>query len=1054
MKKPQTQLIERSQQFTKFYAHRLPQKPFNPKEDIFQYLAYDKPLIFKVLDHTLSVQPVNASSSTKGIADKNNSGKVKYTDAFQNTDIVLTKSTNKLKEDILLKQTGHPKEFKYSIDWDETKVTKDEEGNINFFPFKIPAPFLIDAEGNKSSTDDVRTIIDGNTLTLIPSQQWLDSHPYPIILDPTIEITILNVHSHPQQGDNWEVSFSTLGTQDLYITPEDESTIIDDEFTGLFCGAEQRTPQILANDVIFFPNWQCNETGKVVHLTLKAGQHTLRFEFGDQVEYAYNSATEWLTGGYGYRKAINIDNTANASALSDYQVSVTLDTATLVLAGKMLASGNDIRFTKSNGSDNLDYWIESGINTTTTKIWVEVAGTDTIPANSNYTMYMYYGNAAAASVSNGDSVFDATTGYSLDITSGQTYGDSGVRGLTPSRNGAEAFDDSINETQGYNSDSGYNEWASVQFSSGKIIRKVNIYVDSYSFYGAKIEGSNNGTDWSKIPIFYWEDKTVIEPYNSDEMYSVATGYWASVFLDNPNSYTYYRVFMYSGRLSTSQYNFIALAEVEMMTSVVTSEPTTYAGSEQVDGQGYGYRKAFTIDNSAGSALTNYQVKVTDPIYNETGLVGSWHFEENGGTTTADSSGNGNTGTITNATWTTGNTSPNTGKALSFDGVNDNIKLGSSSVLKPTADITILSWIKGTGDNKYILRQSDTGVDDGYQLWINANGYARWTVLDASVDIGTVIVNDNAWHLIAATFKQNTEAKIYVDGVIDTIDNSVTSIDYTGTVDTYIGTTSSGSGFNFNGTIDEVKIYNRALSAAEIQAQYEAKAKLNYTDLRFTDSTDFDESTWDMSYPYWQETDGTYWVRVPEIAASANKTIYAYYGNATATAVGSGTNTFAFFDDFSGDLSKWTSTAGASVSGGILSITNGNNYAQSISLFGTNNIIEFKGYIPYIGRQWAGWGHNNTGPQLAQFDLYNGVSNAHTYIASNLMTAITNFTGAWNKFQITLSTDVKYYLNGALEHTEAQLPTSDRSVFFQVYTGTVTQQIDYALVRKYAVNEPN
>jgi len=81
-----------------------------------------------------------------------------------------------------------------------------------------------------------------------------------------VKITILNVHSHPQAGDNWTVSFETKGIADLTITPDDQQSIDDLDFVSLKCGGEERTPQILENDVIFYPDWSCQETGEITHL--------------------------------------------------------------------------------------------------------------------------------------------------------------------------------------------------------------------------------------------------------------------------------------------------------------------------------------------------------------------------------------------------------------------------------------------------------------------------------------------------------------------------------------------------------------------------------------------------------------------------------------------------------------------------------------------------------------------------------------------------------------------------------------------------------------------
>ncbi len=109
----------------------------------------------------------------------------------------------------------------------------------------------------------------------------------------------------------------------------------------------------------------------------------------------------WLSG-WTYRRPITINNSSNSNALTDYQVLITLDTQSLISAGKMRSDGGDIRFTDSDGSTLLNYWIESGINTTSTRIWVKVPS---IPASSTKTIYVYYGNPSATSVSNGKATF-------------------------------------------------------------------------------------------------------------------------------------------------------------------------------------------------------------------------------------------------------------------------------------------------------------------------------------------------------------------------------------------------------------------------------------------------------------------------------------------------------------------------------------------------------------------------------------------------------------------------------------------------------------------------
>jgi prepilin-type N-terminal cleavage/methylation domain-containing protein len=99
---------------------------------------------------------------------------------------------------------------------------------------------------------------------------------------------------------------------------------------------------------------------------------------------------------YSYRRQITINNTSNSNNLTDYQVLVTLDTQSLISAGKMRSDCGDIKFTDSDGQTLLNYWLESGCNTTNTRIWVKVLS---IPANSTKTIYVYYGNLGATSAS-------------------------------------------------------------------------------------------------------------------------------------------------------------------------------------------------------------------------------------------------------------------------------------------------------------------------------------------------------------------------------------------------------------------------------------------------------------------------------------------------------------------------------------------------------------------------------------------------------------------------------------------------------------------------------
>lgn len=87
----------------------------------------------------------------------------------------------------------------------------------------------------------------------------------------------------------------------------------------------------------------------------------------------------------------------SGTALTDYQVRIVLDTAALISGGLMNVDGSDLRFgTDDTGSTLLDYWIESGVNTAATVVWVKVP---LLPASAVSGIYLFTGNPAAPAVS-------------------------------------------------------------------------------------------------------------------------------------------------------------------------------------------------------------------------------------------------------------------------------------------------------------------------------------------------------------------------------------------------------------------------------------------------------------------------------------------------------------------------------------------------------------------------------------------------------------------------------------------------------------------------------
>ncbi|MEM5854647.1 MAG: LamG domain-containing protein [Candidatus Aenigmatarchaeota archaeon] len=219
------------------------------------------------------------------------------------------------------------------------------------------------------------------------------------------------------------------------------------------------------------------------------------------------------------------------------------------------------------------------------------------------------------------------------------------------------------------------------------------------------------------------------------------------------------------------------------------------------------------------------------------------FEENFGDLTFDSSGKGNHGKIYGASWTDGKF----GKALSFDGEDDWVKIGD--VLGFTSgDFTIVAWIKtssGAPDNEIVAKGGSCAVG-GYKL-ITYNGYLRGSFNNQSANpyyeiVSNIMLNDSQWHQVAFVVKglktNSTYAYLFIDGNQAEIQygkiNPAGTLVGNGPFDTSewnistpcslgIGssdrTDPNACPYYFNGTIDEVRIYNRALTEEEIKALY-------------------------------------------------------------------------------------------------------------------------------------------------------------------------------------------------------------------------------------------
>lgn len=217
-----------------------------------------------------------------------------------------------------------------------------------------------------------------------------------------------------------------------------------------------------------------------------------------------------------------------------------------------------------------------------------------------------------------------------------------------------------------------------------------------------------------------------------------------------------------------------------------------------------------------------------------GLVLYTKFDEGSGTSAIDSSGTQPAGSITGATYSTDvfiksrSSISNRfllrdfGTCLSFNGTSSNVNCGNSNGLNTTGDVSFCFWYRlaakhyNGGPRYYVIRK-----DKPYIVNFNPNGTFEVALHNGTSYIA-LATDKNAWeagewHHLAFTSSTTTGRVIYLDGV--NIKSSAITVTPVGTSSTlHIGSQDNSSSW-FNGQLDEVVIYHKALSSTEVSDMY-------------------------------------------------------------------------------------------------------------------------------------------------------------------------------------------------------------------------------------------
>ena len=249
-----------------------------------------------------------------------------------------------------------------------------------------------------------------------------------------------------------------------------------------------------------------------------------------------------------------------------------------------------------------------------------------------------------------------------------------------------------------------------------------------------------------------------------------------------------------------------------------------------------------------------------------GLVGYWPFDID----SRDLSGNGNDGNVSGAVFN--ESGGQMGGGYEFDGFNDYIDIGNNESLNLTEDLTVSIWIYPKDLTTSIRRDIVTKGTAGSYEWAlvsssnNQTTFIIWNTAAGNFYTATgssKIIENNWYHVLGKV--NSSGAYIYLNGSEDGSDLiSSGTREKDGVAKIYVGARETqGSDDFFNGTLDELRIYNRSLNSSEISELYD-RQKNKYYDQKLI--TNWTAISWNKEYlnntKYWMwadyECNYSYW----------------------------------------------------------------------------------------------------------------------------------------------------------------------------------------------------
>lgn len=233
------------------------------------------------------------------------------------------------------------------------------------------------------------------------------------------------------------------------------------------------------------------------------------------------------------------------------------------------------------------------------------------------------------------------------------------------------------------------------------------------------------------------------------------------------------------------------------------------------------------------------------------VIAWYDMSDGSGSTLTDDSGNGNNGTLSGATWSGTTVSANFDNSLEFnvgDFTGDDRVTGVGTVSGQTGGFTIVVWYRMNGE-RMMLWGDDDGTDRACFLWINQDEEIEGAVFNTSGSNNSIVggttglsQNNTTWYMVALTYDGGTQSdslEVWLNGGTSDGTAPFSGTLSSETADAQIGAreADSSNSNTANGLIQQVILFNRALTSAELDDLYNSGDGTTYADLFPEEATD-------------------------------------------------------------------------------------------------------------------------------------------------------------------------------------------------------------------------